>query len=818
MKKNAKILVLLLFIMFFTNYMDVVALSTVGECDGYYAPDVDRVVCGWGPSNFIVADGSYKNTGYVTIMRRQLDGTFVFCVGHDDNLPPTAPNVTDPNFCTADDTIFTTNKNTWAKIAIGHLMTKSINYDADYIYIQRAIWKISNEAGSGNVSWTEGLTSNLGGFNDTNKVNSLYNEAKTIADEYINYLNGKRPSISLSEFTYVPDEDFYVATYSIENLPSFITSYDVYGTSADIWIEDEYVYIMKNDVPSDGNVGINLDAYYVFSEAITKDCGDIQPIAEGKKEIPLAYSDTDYSVIDLTGSINLKKKNSLGETINSDEVRVQIYNGNGCVNGQEKRQVNFTGSTTIDLPWGNYSVKELIAPAGYGIDSTCYNFTIEPNQTNSNSITIINKSNCETSLSEILNKEDSGEYTSSQYLRERIKLHQNNYPNFNNLLNFSLTFADLSEACSDYKQTYKKDNSCLYTEQATKSSNNLEIEFNEDNLSTYNDTIKANGKVIGYCLTSFKFNSNITIPTNTIAGQMLINISKDVKFASGKLIKDCYIFDYSGGLGINEVNSYLSSLDGDNSTFYKKYVSNILVDGIALNASLKSAREPGDPATFDVDVTKNEVIKHYDLLIHYTRVLNIDYFLDNSINVSKISGRVCSTSDNDCLFIGNGIITNFNDAKTGKGSFSFKINNENVINKIFDFGSKELQCEYNISPEIITYNNPNGEIELEFRSIDTNTPFNRDTNTNWCSNSSCKYNNNIVKQYILDSNNSYNKTKAGALYTNQTTGTKKIVLTPELIKNIREYNKTHPYDDYELTCDTNGNCQNKFLSEFNITK
>ena len=95
----------------------------------------------------------------------------------------------------------------------------------------------------------------------------------------------------------------------------------------------------------------------------------------------------------------------------------------------------------------------------------------------------------------------------------------------------------------------------------------------------------------------------------------------------------------------------------------------------------------------------------------------------------------------------------------------------------------------------------------------------RDTNSNWCDGSNCSSDNNIVQTYIKDRNNSYNITGEGSWYTNQTSGKPRIVLTPDTIKEIREYNKNHKYDDYELKCDINGeNCQNAFLAEFGIRR
>ena len=59
-------------------------------------------------------------------------------------------------------------------------------------------------------------------------------------------------------------------------------------------------------------------------------------------------------------------------------------------------------------------------------------------------------------------------------------------------------------------------------------------------------------------------------------------------------------------------------------------------------------------------------------------------------------------------------------------------------------------------------------------------------------------------------NDSYNKMKSKPLY--------RIVLTPSIIKSIREYNKINPYDDYRLECGANNKCKSKFLEEYGFLR
>ena len=124
--------------------------------------------------------------------------------------------------------------------------------------------------------------------------------------------------------------------------------------------------------------------------------------------------------------------------------------------------------------------------------------------------------------------------------------------------------------------------------------------------------------------------------------------------------------------------------------------------------------------------------------------------------------------------------------------------------------------------------NDNGKLNLEFRTIDTNNPFNRTPKSNWNDGSNkSDSSNSIISDYILNATNSYGvKTGETAKQTPKYT----ITLTPALVQDIRDYThgigdyegNPHPYDEYLLNCeeDDHGNnvCRNAFLQEFNIIK
>ena len=222
-------------------------------------------------------------------------------------------------------------------------------------------------------------------------------------------------------------------------------------------------------------------------------------------------------------------------------------------------------------------------------------------------------------------------------------------------------------------------------------------------------------------------------------------------------------------------------------------------------------------------ITENDLMKYEFNYIQNYKLLPV-YFEKIS---GKYSSNVTSTSTQTPIY---GVLSNFNSSYgTIKYGISYHEKGADgkwheVDNKHFDkhkdYGHKSSKsCKFELNSEIIKYEKKDtGQLELEFRTIDSYNPFNRQTNSNWCSESSCDAANSIVEKYISERNNSYNKTSEGALYTNQSDGTKKIILTPELILEIRKYNSTTSYDDYSTYTDENGVITTNFLAEIGITK
>ena len=114
-----------------------------------------------------------------------------------------------------------------------------------------------------------------------------------------------------------------------------------------------------------------------------------------------------------------------------------------------------------------------------------------------------------------------------------------------------------------------------------------------------------------------------------------------------------------------------------------------------------------------------------------------------------------------------------------------------------------------------------GSVRIIYRPISLENPFpdidasGRDTGSNWCilndeEETDCSNTNENVEKYILNNRN----TSGSSIYSERQP-MYEIILTPALIKEIREYNSTADYDDYNLSCSgINGEEGTKCRSNF----
>ncbi len=107
----------------------------------------------------------------------------------------------------------------------------------------------------------------------------------------------------------------------------------------------------------------------------------------------------------------------------------------------------------------------------------------------------------------------------------------------------------------------------------------------------------------------------------------------------------------------------------------------------------------------------------------------------------------------------------------------------------------EWICEYKVYNKL--FPQKNSDINLIYRPIDLDNPFpdidasTRDTGSNWCDeDGDCSYNNKTVETYIYNNRN----VEKEKLYQEEPMYT--FILTPSIIKQIRDYNDNNSYDSY----------------------
>ncbi len=118
----------------------------------------------------------------------------------------------------------------------------------------------------------------------------------------------------------------------------------------------------------------------------------------------------------------------------------------------------------------------------------------------------------------------------------------------------------------------------------------------------------------------------------------------------------------------------------------------------------------------------------------------------------------------------------------------------------------EWSCKFNLDYELVT----DSGLNVIFRTIDLKNPFpgqsdnQRASGANWCDyygNGTCGLLSGIVESVITSKQDIYEREP---MYS--------FTLTPTIITQIRGYNKNNSYDDFNLSCDANGErCMSNFL-------
>ena len=487
--------------------------------------------------------------------------------------------------------------------------------------------------------------------------------------------------------------------------------------------------------------------------------------------------------VDLTiNKVYIKSDGSYGKVISP--ATFALYSDSECNNVVKSNIITSNGTKTIEIDKGTYYVKEIQAPNGYKIDNTCRKVEVGEDGAK---IDIENETSCSTLLSEI-NLTYSGEERKKELINlylEQLNLNKN----YNKLLDFE-------NAACEVKSCPNKDVkiSCLAVKK-------FDDSFNENDLSCHDQIVDSNSSV-GFCQTFMDINNTLNITTSNytftgISGQFLI------KQNSGQL----RYYNGSNEIIINEDNILTGEIE---KVCYLTNLEDYTTNDIGVTIAF--GNNDGDKETDILPSTSSELIKTSENKGYLKKILfkkNLSYDL-NKVYLERITGRVIDESVT--AITSRGLIVPFNGTI---GSIPFEINVIDSSGTSFNIKNNE-SCRYETLPEVIIYPNSKkrldgtnpGELQIEFRTIDTNKPFNRTPKSNWNTIDawSLENQNSLIKDYIINSTNSRgikNNVKQTPKY--------KIKLTSGDIKIIKKYNEDHPYDDYNFFC-KNNICVSKFLT------
>ena len=434
----------------------------------------------------------------------------------------------------------------------------------------------------------------------------------------------------------------------------------------------------------------------------------------------------------------------------------RLYNNSDCTIDNIAGNDNFSSGVKIEnLDPGTYYILETQAKNGYHKPEPGDDYYCVP-------VTITAGGNTPVPIENKTECEYS--FRSDMSMKERIELYNrisDTYGlKFNKLLNMSnITPKDACQA-DLVEKSYTT--TCLGATTSSTGSGS----FNENNLSMFTE---KHGSYT-FCLTTFTLENKLgTSDFGTIKSGRPI-IKTDNVVAQGILNRVCYNY-------------------GDaTTTIIPLSYSNYIKQEPALGGQLLIEGSEID----NRGLLNQTITKDYTLPQMYSH--NID---------GKIDYGYCPV-EIQCKYLGRGIISKFNeDPGEKKLNFTIKLNKDK-----FGKLNTSTSCNYAIENELI--NNKNN-INLEFRSVKTgitNSFFSktgsgtRKIGANWS-------NEEIRKQVLELNNNSYNKNNEEPKYL--------ITLTPSIIEEIRLYNKTNKYDDYDFLCNSDGTiCSSNYLNSLKL--
>ena len=503
-----------------------------------------------------------------------------------------------------------------------------------------------------------------------------------------------------------------------------------------------------------------------------------------------------------------KYKVGTSDPIRFKSAQFEIYKGENCEGDVVKSGiVTVSGEASEDLEPGVYSLKETKVPDKYkplteGEECVVSSFTIKEGE-----VTVLpveNTPTCEAELDELYDKyEISRDELLPSFELYDLYSKYSTY-NYNKLFNFS------SPSCGTKSCPSSSVSGCLTV--------------NETSTGGITTDYSCTKPTSSYSYARYKdyFSVENKLETNLFkakAGQFLLRKGSNGIIVNGSetdsfniataTVKRVYSYSCYSGCGTYYCNPPTPTNPGsititfNNKSIEKKSSSYPLYDNFSSSSSTYcySVGSGDDKCTMCVTNYEDTYTYKYD------------FPLENEVHIEKLTGKTYLpevSKDNTKLYISTiGVISRFEERDlynnvVTKGYIPFSIITH--TGTTIEPADDSKKCKYEVTNEIVK----DGELNIEFRSIDTTNPFNRNTGSNWCAttgSNQCKRNNDTVSEYINNKPNSYGLDKDG----NRVEPKYTITLTPEDIRIIRAYNEDHKYDNYILVSG-----ENSFVSDLKL--
>lgn len=645
-------------------------------------------------------------------------------------------------------------KNKKFRVAIGYLISKYDGTKISYLRTQALIHYFLSQYNNGQEMKNSKTLSDDEYYKNAIMDYDLYSSGYNIS------LSSSTISLSLKDGNYIGSVTFSgTASYGSHSLLINGVDGSSYATRNKNTINISIPVSVFTNQSNSVSLTV-ISAPKTFYLAKFKECAtNRQKIAEEttttEEKQPSA---TASGTITISGKLQINKKDTNGvgiTTISNNGPYFNLYKTKtNCENKTSAKYENLKTGLNEGISSGTYYLREIKAKTGY--------YTPSKNGDSGYCEQVVINAGQTTSINLVNKKSCETSFNANMTMKERIDLYWQIIRDwgygydYRALLNMSNI--TLSDACKPLNESRKYKTTCLGATASTT--------FNDENISNYNEQYGY----YTFCSTTFTLENRLGTSDFGIIKSGRPIIRTDNVVAKGTLNRVCYNYG-----------------DATTTIIPLSYSNYITKEPILGGQLLIEGSEIDNRGLLNQTITKD-----YTLPQMYSH--NID---------GKVYYNSCPYG-NQCKDLGYGIISKFNENPEEKElNFTIKLKED-----IFGELSTSTSCKYRIENELIDNKN---NVNLEFRSVKTgitNSFFSktgsgtRKIGANWS-------NEKIRKQVLELNNNSYNKNNEEPKYL--------ITLTPSIIEEIRLYNKSYKYDDYDFLCNPDGTiCSSEYLNKLKI--